>query len=99
MPRNADVIVSKLNALLPEFIDTADLRAYVSETIDQIPEIRDWNLSQVEIERGVKVDDETRPVGFAFASRYDQPKPEYDFIDIDALKQNVTLSLKRDASF
>lgn len=98
LPRNADVIVEKLNALLPEFIDTMDLRAYVSETIDQIPEIRDWNLSQIEIERGVKVDDEDRPA-FAFTSRYDQPKPEYDFIDIDALKQNITLSLQREATF
>jgi hypothetical protein len=96
LPRSADVIMEKLNKLLPEFIETDNIRAFVSETIEQIPEIRDWNLSQVERERGVKVDDEDRPP-FAFTSLYDQIKPEYDFIDIDALKQNVTRSLEKEA--
>jgi hypothetical protein len=96
LPRNTEVIMEKLNMLLPEFIETDNMRAFVSETIEQVPEIRDWNLSQVERERGVKVDDESRPP-FISASRYDQPKPEYDFIDIDALKQNVTRSLEKEA--
>ena len=97
LPRSTDVIVEKLHTLLPEFIETTDMRAFTSETIEQVPEIRDWNLSQVERERGVKVDDENRSP-FMFTSRYDQPKPEYDFIDIDALKQNVTRSLEREAA-
>ncbi len=97
LPRQAEIVVEKLNKLLPDFIETTDMRAFVSETIDRIPEIRDWNLSQVELERGVKVDDESRPA-FIFTSRYDQPKPEYDFIDIDALKQNITRSLKIEAA-
>jgi len=97
LPRKTEVVMEKLNKLLPEFIETTNMRAFVSETIEQVPEIRDWNLSQVELERGVKVGDENRP-SFAFTSRYDQPKPEYDFIDIDALKQNVTRSLEREAA-
>ncbi len=97
LPRKTEVVMEKLNKLLPEFIETTNMRAFVSETIEQIPEIRDWNLSQVERERGVKVDDENRP-SFMFTSRYDQPKPEYDFIDIDALKHNVTRSLEREAA-
>src|SRR6266567_1806850 len=97
LPRKTEVVMEKLNKLLPEFIETTNMRAFVSETIEQVPEIRDWNLSQVELERGVKVDDENRP-SFAFTRRYDQPKPEYDFIDIDALKQNVTRSLEREAA-
>lgn len=97
LPRSTDIIVEKLNKLLPELIETDNMRAFVSETIEQVPEIRDWNLSQVERERGVKVDDENRPP-FAFTSRYDQIKPEYDFIDIDALKQNITRSLEREAA-
>src|SRR6266571_9111605 len=97
LPRQAEIVVEKLNKLLPDFFETTDMRAFVSETIDRIPEIRDWNLSQVELERGVKVDDESRPA-FIFTSRYDQPKPEYDFIDIDALKQNITRSLKIEAA-
>jgi hypothetical protein len=96
LPRNTEVIMEKLHTLLPEFIETDNIRAFVSETIEQVPEIRDWNLSQVERERGVKVDDEDRPP-FAFTSLYDQIKPEYDFIDIDALKQNVTRSLEKEA--
>jgi len=97
LPRKTEVVMEKLNALLPEFIETTNMRAFVSETIEQVPEIRDWNLSQVERERGVKVDDENRPP-FMFTSMYVQPKPEYDFIDIDALKQNVTRSLEREAA-
>src|SRR5438132_12970038 len=79
LPRSTDIIMEKLNKLLPEFIETDNMRAFVSETIEQIPEIRDWNLSQVERERGVKVDDENRPP-FAFTSLYDQIRPEHDFI-------------------
>jgi len=97
LPRSTDAIVEKLNTLLPEFIETTNMRAFVSDTIEQVAEILDWNLSQVERERGIKVDDENRP-SFMFTSRYDQPKPEHDFIDIDALKQNVTRSLEREAA-
>src|SRR6266700_6446382 len=87
LPRKTEVVMEKLNKLLPEFIETDNMRAFVSETIEQIPEIRDWNLSQVEYQNGVKVDDEKRD-GFVFVSRYGQPQPEHDFIDIDALKRN-----------
>lgn len=97
MPRKALVVVEKLNALLPEFIETTNMRAFTSETIDQVPEILDWNLSQVEREHGVNVSDENRRA-FVFVSRYGGPTPEYDFIDIDALKQNVTRSLEREAA-
>ncbi|SRR6266568_8226478 len=97
LPRSTDVIVEKLNALLPEFIETTNMWTFVSETIEQIPEIRDWNLSQVEYQQGVKVDDEKRG-GFVFVSRYDEPKPEHDFIDIDALKRNIVVSLEREAA-
>jgi hypothetical protein len=82
---------------LPEFIETTDMRVFTSETIDQVPEILDWNLSQVEYQRGVKCDDESRPA-FTFVSRYDQPSPEDDFIDIDALKRNIAVSLEREAA-
>jgi hypothetical protein len=97
LPRSADVIVEKLSKLLPEFIETTNMRAFVSDTIEQVPEICDWNLSQVEYQQGVKVDDE-RGGGFIFVSRYDGPKPEYDFIDIDALKRNIAVSLEREAA-
>lgn len=95
LPRKTETIVERLNTLLPEFIDTTNIRAFTGEIVEMVPEIREWNLSQVEYERGVKVDDESRPP-FAFASRYDQPKPEHDFIDLDALKQNIVRSIEQE---
>lgn len=92
LPRKAKVVVEKLQTLLPDFIETGDMLAYVSSIIEQVPEIRDWNLSQVELECGVTVDDPTRPP-FAFESLYFQTKPEYDFIDLSALAQNIARSL------
>jgi hypothetical protein len=98
LPRNTDIVVEKLGVLFPDVtIEVDDLRKFVSETIDQVPEIRDWNLSQIELEAGVNVDDENRR-GFVFVSRYSQPSPEYDFIDIDALKQNITRCLKQEVA-
>jgi hypothetical protein len=97
LPRQTEIIVEKLNKLLPEFIETNDMRTFTSATIEQVPEIRDWNLSQVEYQNGVKVDDEKRD-GFVFVSRYGQPNPEHDFIDIDALKRNIAVSLEREAA-
>jgi hypothetical protein len=98
MPRKAAIVVEKLNKLLPDFIiETDNIRAFTSETIDQIPEILDWNLSQTEYKKGVKVSDESRD-SFVFVSRYDQPRPEYDFIDIDALKHNIATSLEKEAA-
>ncbi len=97
LPRQTEIIVEKLNKLLPEFIETNDMRTFTSATIEQVPEIRDWNLSQVEYQNGVKVDDEKRD-GFVFVSRYGQPQPEHDFIDIDALKRNIAVSLEREAA-
>ncbi len=98
MPRKAVIIVEKLHKLLPDFIIEVDnIHAFTSETIDQVPEILDWNLSQTEYKKGVKVSDESRD-SFVFVSRYDQPRPEYDFIDIDALKRNIATSLEREAA-
>jgi hypothetical protein len=60
-----------------------------------IPEFVDWNLSAAEKAKGVKVDDETRKP-FLFMSRYGQPIPEHDFIDLDALIRNICNSAERD---
>lgn len=97
LPRNIDVVIEKLHQIVPDIIETDDIRLFTHTTLEQIPEVRDWNLSQVERERGITVDDPTR-APFMFTSRYDQPKPEYDFIDLDALKQNIARSLKREAA-
>lgn len=56
-----------------------------------IPEFVELNLSQVEFEKGISVNDETWPK-FAFTSRYDVNTPESwknDFIDLDAFIGNV----------
>ena len=62
-----------------------------------IPEFLDWNLSEVEIENGVKVDDEGRD-GFVFTSIYDardENSWKTDFIDLNAFVQNAVYMIKR----
>lgn len=65
-----------------------ELKELISR-LHRIPEFKDWNLSRNERERGIKVDDPSR-APFAFTSRYGGgPTPDNDFIDLDALTQNL----------
>lgn len=94
LPRKTEIVVEKLNTLLPNsMMEVEDIRHFINSLIEQVSEIREWNLSEVEYRAGVKVDDETRD-RFAFVSRYDSSPAEQDFIDIDALKQNIIRSLE-----
>ena len=59
---------------IPRKLSYSDLEAIVSEKIfESIPEIRELNEPKI---------DTGQP--FAFCSRYDKPKPDYDFIDLGA---------------
>jgi hypothetical protein len=53
-----------------------------------IPEFQEWNLSQVEYEKGITVDDESRGK-FAFVDRYHSIPWMHDFIDLDAYVGNA----------
>lgn len=73
-------------------IDAHELRLLCRRAAHEIPSVRDLNLSKVEREAGISVDDPLRPP-FIATSRYDRLKTEYDFIDLDALAMNVSRTL------
>lgn len=73
-------------------VDAADLRKLCNEAAHTIPSIRILNLSRVEREKGIDVDDPSRPA-FISSSRYHRPKREHDFIDLGALANNVSRAL------
>ena len=73
-------------------IEADELRELCRQAAHNIPSIANLNLSKVEREAGIAVDDPSRPK-FAFSSRYDRPKAEHDFIDLDALARNVSRTL------
>lgn len=75
-------------------IETKKMRRLCELCTKDIHEIKDLNLSKVEREAGVKVDDPSRP-SFVGSSRYDHPLPEHDFIDLDALARNVVLEIAK----
>lgn len=76
-------------------MDYWDLRSFMDKNLKSIPEFKDLNLSKVEKERGIKVDDPGR-TGFVGTSRYDKLRDEYDFVDLDALIINVCNNLQKD---
>lgn len=73
-------------------IDARELRELCNKAAHEILSVRDLNLSKVEREAGVSVDDPSRPPLMA-SSRYDRPKSEHDFIDLGALASNVSRTL------
>lgn len=61
------------------------LEKVIFETFETVPEILAWN----ERKNGRE--------GPGFSSRYDQPSPDDDFIDLHALARNVAMSVWADA--
>jgi hypothetical protein len=101
-PRKAEIIMQKVKEAFRKDayndnewycleIPESDTYKYINDLLMAIPEFVELNLSQVEFEKNVAVDDESRPK-FAFTSRYDKETPEswkHDFIDLDAFIRNV----------
>ena len=108
-PRKAETIMRKLrekkkkkayndNEWYSWNIPAEELYKTVEKLLKDIPEFRDLNLSQIEYENGVSVDDEDRPK-YSFSSRYDvydKDSWKDDFVDLDAFVRNVVLNLKRE---
>lgn len=67
-------------------MNAANLKTAIRRTIDQCPLIVAWNTPKHE--GAVNPD-----LGIAFVSRYESIKPDYDFIDLDALAHNVAHEL------
>lgn len=65
-----------------------DVYKTIKEMMMSCPEFLDLNLSQDEVDRGVKFDDPERPP-FAFITRDTYIKSYYDFIDLDACIGNI----------
>lgn len=65
---------------------------FMESILMSIPAFHELNLSQIEYEKGTKVDDESR-AKFSFVTRYDKYDSESwksDFVDLDAFIHNVT---------
>lgn len=72
-------------------IEEKDIYDYIVKLLKDIPEFQELNLSQIDYEKGIKVDDESRPK-YSFSSAYDKYDSESwktDFIDLDAFIGNV----------
>lgn len=98
-PRKIDEIISHIenyfyvhditdeNHWLQLWADEADLINFVDEVIGDCNAFRELNLSQVEFENGVSIDDPRE--GYVFVTFGCEPAPEHDFIDLDACKRNI----------
>lgn len=103
-PRKAEIIMQKVrdkfrsdehcindNEFHSIRIEEEKLYDFLKELLFSIPEFEELNLSQVEYEKGVLVNDESR-TKFSLTSRYDKYDSESwktDFIDLDAFVRNV----------
>ena len=101
-PRKADVIMQKVqDAFRKEAynnnewycleIPEKNTYQYIKDLMMAIPEFVELNLSMVEYEKNISVDDESRPK-YAFTTRYDKHGPDSwktDFIDLDAFIGNA----------
>lgn len=92
-PDNLETVIKRFMELWPNEVagmkqwhSERELRDKLQEVCEQIPEFLAWN----ERKNGNQ-----SPLGFC--SRYDQPNPDDDFIDLDALWRNVSLGLWRSA--
>lgn len=103
-PRKAEIIMKKVrdafradkrcnndnewySIRLPE----KEVYQFIKDMMFSIPEFQELNLSQIEYENGVSVDDENR-AKYSFVTRYDKYDSESwksDFVDLDAFVRNV----------
>jgi hypothetical protein len=107
-PRKTDIIMNTLRDNFRKLavndnewyyikIDIADkgLYKFIDKILKEIPEFNELNLNQIEFEKGISVDDESR-AKYSFCSSYDLHTSESwktDFIDLDAFVQNVVYNL------
>lgn len=106
-PRKAEIIMQKVrdsfrkkafndNEYYSVAVEKENIYKWIEELLFEIPEFKELNLSHIEYEKGISVDDENRPK-FAIRTRYDKYDSESwkdDFIDLDAFVQNVNRMLQ-----
>lgn len=103
-PRKAEIIMQKVrdtfrsddkchndNEFYSMRLPEKEVYRFIKDMLFSIPEFQELNLSQIEYENGVSVDDESRE-RYSFVTRYDKYDSESwksDFIDLDAFVRNV----------
>lgn len=102
-PRKVDIIMKIFQDLFREdankieanwyelVIDEKELNEYLHTRLMSIQEFRELNLSQIEYENNIDVDDENRSE-YKFTSAYDVETEDSwrdDFVDLDAFVRNV----------
>ncbi|MDD6638461.1 MAG: hypothetical protein PUE81_06770 [Lachnospiraceae bacterium] len=101
-PRKAEIIMQKMrdafrseayndNEFYTVLVEKDALYNWMKDKLFSIPEFQELNLTQIEFEKGISVDDESR-TKFCFTTRYDVYDSESwksDFIDLYAFVQNV----------
>lgn len=68
------------------FASNGEIYQWLIDAIWGHPTLKEWNTPK------------SKHTGHVFTSRYDSPAPENDFIDIEALLQNIALGVWRDAA-
>ena len=105
-PRKAELIMEKLrdsfrdiayndNEYYSLVVSVSGVNNLVEKLLMSIPEFEELNLTHIEYQRGIEVNDPNRPK-FCFTSMYNKETPESwknDFIDLDAFIRNVTRNL------
>lgn len=105
-PRNAEIIMQKVKEAIRKDcvndneyycleVPKKEVCNYLKNMMMAIPEFVDLNLSQIEFDKKISVNDESRPK-YAFSTRYDKYDSESwktDFIDLDAFIQNINYRL------
>lgn len=105
-PRKAEIIMTKFRDSFREkahndneyysiAIEEKESQKFIKDLLFNIPEFKELNLSQVEFDNGISVDDESR-AKFKFSSAYDKYTTESwktDFIDLDAFIQNIMYAI------
>ncbi|AJG98844.1 hypothetical protein LF65_02258 [Clostridium beijerinckii] len=107
-PRKAEIIMQKIkenfrkeayndNEYYTIMVSEEDrgVYKYIDKLLKNIPEFVELNLSQIEFDKNISVDDENRPK-FSFSTRYDKYDAESwksDFIDLDAFIGNVVRNI------
>lgn len=74
-----------------EYNNKSEIFDFISNLLMSIEEFQELNLSQIELDQGIKVDDPSRSK-FSFHSMYDKVNSESwknDFVDLDAFIRNV----------
>ncbi len=81
----------KSNKSVMFYIDSDNIYDFVDKMLKGCKEFNELNLSQYEVDRGITVDDSSRPAWvIGGTSTGDHLKEYYDFIDIDACVRNIS---------